>query len=270
MERIKLAIEKARKTNPGQKPRRASVVQSLVIEDEGLEDLNYSSTEVVNLDLAHLAKNRILAFNKNDPSSWMFDILRTKVLQKMEENGWKTLAITSPTPECGKTVVATNLAMSIAHQSNKTTMLVDFDLRRPKIKSYLGLAREKSLNDVLASKAEISEAMVNPGIPRMVVLPTNTPVKNSSEVLSSKMVTNIIRDLRDRYDERIVIFDLPPMLNADDAMAVLPQIDCVLLIVGNGQCTKREIEDSLRHLPDTNLLGVVLNKGDIPTKQYYY
>jgi Mrp family chromosome partitioning ATPase len=85
-------------------------------------------------------------------------------------------------------------------------------------------------------------------------------------------VQRLIKEIRERYEERIVIFDLPPLLNADDAMAVLPQIDCVLMVVANGMSSSREIEDSLRQLPATNLLGTVLNKvqGGFQSYDYYY
>lgn len=272
MERIKQAIDKAKKQDG--KPV-ARVVRQVVhpenLSSGGEEtEIRYVTTEIVPLDHVHLERHRVVAYNKNNPNGWMFDILRTQVLQRMAEKGWRTIAITSPSPEAGKTVVSINLAMSIAHQTQRTAMLVDFDLRRPKVKHYLGLNRDKSLNDVLAGEAELSEAMVNPEIPRLVVLPTNRPVAKSSEVLSSRKVSNMITELRERYKERIVIFDLPPVLAADDAIAVLPQIDCVLMVVGNGMSSKREIEDSMRHLQGCNILGVVMNKAELPAKAAYY
>lgn len=277
MERIKQAIDKAKKrrsteastpvqTHPDS--RAASFAPQLAQEPDEL-DVNYKQTRVVKLQTEQLEKNHIVAFNKNDPRSMNFDLLRTHVLQKMKENGWRTLAITSPTPGAGKTVVAINLAMSIAHQTDKTAMLVDFDLRRPKIGAYLGIHAEKSLNDLLYGAAELTDVLVNPDMPRFVVLPTNSPVKKSSEILSSKKIAGLIRELRERYESRIVIFDLPPLLITDDAIALLPQIDCVLMVMANGMSTKREIEDSLRLLPAANLIGTVLNKAEIEPRSYY-
>jgi len=187
----------------------------------------------------------------------------------MEANGWRTVAITSPTPEAGKTVVSINLAMSIAHQTEKTAMLVDFDLRRPKIAAYLGLPPGKSLNEVLDGDAEVQEALVNPGLARLVVLPTNRPVPKSSETLSSRKVGKLVQELRERYAERVVIFDLPPLLNVDDAMSILPQIDCVLMVVANGMSSQAELEDCMRLLPSANVVGVVLNKAEVEAKTYY-
>jgi hypothetical protein len=277
MERIKQAMEKVSKkdsrgskSSPIHQSNHYLITPTPSQSHEELENVSYTQTRIVKLNLDHLEKHRIVAFNKNDTMSMNFDILRTHVLQKMEENGWRTLAITSPTAESGKTVISINLAMSIAQQTNKTAMLVDFDLRRPKIGSYMGIPMEKSMNDLLDGTADLQDVLVNPDMPRLVVLATKSQVKNSSETLSSRKISDLIKDLRRRYESRIVIFDLPPVLGADDAIALLPQIDCVLMVVANGMTTKREIEDSLRLLPASTLIGTVLNKAEITPSTYYY
>lgn len=234
-----------------------------------LNALSYVHTKIVPLWTEHLERNRIVAYNKNSNMGRAFDLLRTQVLNIMEENGWRTLAITSPTPEAGKTVLAINLAMSIAHHTTKTALLVDFDLRRPKVGACLGLSMEKSLNEFLAGEAELADVLVNPTLPRFVVLPTREPIPLSTEVLSSPVVSHLISDLRERYNSRIVIFDLPPLLSSDDVITVLPKFDCVLLVVANGMNSKKEIEECLHHLGTANLIGTVLNKGEPPNRSYY-
>ena len=189
----------------------------------------------------------------------------------MLKNGWRTMAITSPIPDCGKTIVSINLAMSIAHHTDRTAMLVDFDLRRPTVFKYLGLSSGPTLNDVLSGDASIAESLVNPGLDRFVILPTAMPVKYPSEVLSSRKVTNLISEFRDRYAERIVIFDLPPLLGTDDAMIMLAQVDCVLVVVGNGMVSKTDLAESMRYVDQDKLLGTVLNKVKNPqSKSDYY
>lgn len=273
MERIKKAIEKVNKQHLGGADRLIQwhpVVQFQKTQTQNeLEKIDYTHTRVTDLQLDHLEKNRIVAFNKNDAMSMNFDLLRTQVLQKMVENNWRTLAITSPTPQAGKTVVAINLAMSIAQQTNKTAMLVDFDLRRPRIGAYLGIQMEKSLNDLLHGTADLPEVLVNPGIPRLVVLAPQNSVKKSSEMLSSQKIADLIKDLRERYESRIVIFDLPPVLIIDDALALLPQVDCILMVVANGMSTKLEIEESLQHIPAAKLIGTIFNKAEIMPMDYY-
>lgn len=149
---------------------------------------DYVQTKVVPLRAEHLERHRIVAYNKNSNMSGPIDLLRTQVLKAMEENGWRTLAITSPTPEAGKTVLAINLAMSIAHHTTKTALLVDFDLRRPKVGSSLGLPMDKALNELLADEAGLEEVLVNPTLPRFVVLPTRVPIPLSTEVLSLSLI----------------------------------------------------------------------------------
>ena len=247
MERIKHAVEKARRLHadsmagsmdggmPVQRPR------NIIASNSDIGTVHYRHTRVVPLAAEHLEQQRIIGHDKSHPASPAFDLLRTQVLQKMDENGWRTLAVTSPNAEAGKTTVAINLAMSIAHQTQKTAMLVDFDLRKPRVSEYLGLPEHLSLNDVLDGSASVPEALVNPDLPRLVVLPTQRPLAHPAEILSSAKIDNLIAELREYYDTRIVIFDLPPLLNTDDAIAVLPKIDCVLLVVGEGMSSKREI-----------------------------
>jgi len=276
MERIKAAIQKAKETQKqsGKKsdhngdPKSRKAVE-LDPQKNGLESLVYDKTKVIKLDQKHLEDNRIIAHNKNNLLSSSFDLLRTQVLRLMQENGWKTLAITSPNPEAGKTVVSIDLAMSIAQHTEKSAMLVDFDFRRPKVARYLGLELETSINDYIERDVPVENILINPGLPRLVMLASNKPIKNSAEVLASRKIENLINDVKTRYEERVVIFDLPPILNSDDAITILPKIDCVIMIVANGMSAQHEIEDSLRYLHETNLLGVVMNKSEENLKTYY-
>lgn len=288
MERIKLAIEKARAGIQDPDLGKAPVLQEVrgpeVASRSSLTSLRskapqasvdpvaveYRHTAVLALDESHLARERVVSHHKSHPASWAFDVLRTQVLQKMQENGWRTLAITSPSVASGKTLVSVNLALSIAQQTDRTALLVDFDLRRPSVARTLGLNRPVSLNDVLDGRADVSDALVNPGIERLVVLPTNQPVARASEVLSSAKVGSLISDLRERYSDRIVIFDLPPVLFADDVMTVLPRIDCVLMVVGSGVSSKDEIEEAMNRLSKANVLGTVLNMDQAPAQNAYY
>lgn len=286
MERIKLAIEKAKAAEVDSVRPDVSLLRKVrdwepAAGESGaahnreatpsdLASLEYVQTATVSMDAAHLERHKIISHQKNHPAGWAFDVLRTQVLQKMDENGWRTLAITSPSVESGKSVVAINLAMSIAQQTNRTALLVDFDLRRPSVARYLGLNRPLSLNDFLEGRVDVADALVNPGVERFVVLPTNRPVARASEVLSSAKAGNLIRDLRERYSDRIVIFDLPPVLAADDVMTVLPRIDCVLMVVGSGASTQSEVEESMNRVSKANLLGVVLNKDESPVQNAYY
>ncbi len=273
MEKIKAALAKVKakrrgKTKADSFPRR--LISNVKKVNHDIAEINYTTTAVVKLDEGHLERNRIVSHLIHNANSSIFDSLRTQVLQKMEENNWQSIAIVSPTPESGKTLVSINLAMSIARLPQKTAILVDFDLRRPKVASCLGIHTEKSMNEYLEGKANIEDILINPTIQRLVVMPTMNPISRASEELSSSKVAALIVELKERYESRIVVFDLPPLLNADDTMIVLPQVDCVLMVVANGVSTPTEIEDSLHLIPKDKLVGVVYNKAEEENKAYYY
>jgi protein-tyrosine kinase len=285
MERIKEAIEKAKKqraagnegafpiTRGDGKSHELASPPAIAQPDQGIStdrEIRYLRTPVVEVDATHLENQRIVAHQKSHPASWAFDLLRTQVLQKMDENGWRTLAVTSPTMESGKTVVAVNLAIGIAQQTNRTALLVDMDLRRPRIAASLGLRAEVSLNQVLTGSSRVEEALVNPGIPRLVVLPTRQPIPGSAELLGSGKVAGLMAELRSRYSDRVIVVDLPPVLAADDVLAMLSRVDCVLMVVGNGSSTRKEIDEAMNRLSKSHLLGVVLNKDDAPSGNAYY
>jgi hypothetical protein len=279
MERIKLAIERARQqaggssdvlvpaaeagTHPaGQTPGTAASPEHASLG---------AAVDLLPLDPVHLEKHRIVALDPANPYRREFDLLRTQVLQKMQDRGWRTIAITSPSVQSGKTVVAVNLALSIAQHPSRTALLVDFDLRRPQVAASLGLPQGDSLNDVLEGKSDLRDAIIHAGLPKFLVLPTHKRVAGAAELLASDKVAKIISGLRDHYPQRVIIFDMPPITAVDDVIAVLPRMDCVLLVVGSGSSTRRELEEAQRHLGRSNLLGVVVNKvAEQPVLNDYY
>lgn len=254
MERIKQALQKARsEPNQGLQPiRRVGPAVSSAASAS-------SRTRQVDLDLSTLESSRIVALDRRNPVAARFDVLRTKLLQRMDDSGWRTLALTSPSARSGATVVATNLAISIARQPDRTALLVDFDLRSPGLARCLGLKGGRSVNDVLGARACFADALVHPNIPRLVIAPAYGPEADCAESLSSERTRSMLREIRDRYADRIIIFVLPPLLGTDDALAVMPLVDCVLLVVGDGLCTQQEVAESLRQIPGEKLIGTVLN-----------
>lgn len=269
MERIKQAIEKVKEQNKtaGLNSLGGKVKKINAFGNE-VDDFSYSNTKTVELDAAHLEKNRIIVYDQQDVKSHIFDILRTKILSKMQENGWKTIAVTSPTQGCGKTVISVNLAISMARYNDFSIMLADFDLKKPEVSRNLGLITKHSIMDYFEDRVKLEDMLVNPGVPRLVVLPNNKAYKDSSALMSSRKMTSFVEEVKDRYASRIIIFDLPPLLATDDAIAFLPNVDCVLLVVGNGMCSKSEIEESMRLLNPKKMLGTVLNKSDDEWRGY--
>jgi capsular exopolysaccharide synthesis family protein len=206
-----------------------------------------------------MERHRVVAQRKRDADADIFRILRTKVLQLMGRHNFRTLAITSPNYGDGKTTVATNLALSLALDVNQTVLLVDLDLRKPDLHRRLGITSEVGLADYILHGANISDCMVKPSIERVVVLPSTKTIEESSELLGTPKMVKLAQELKERYADRIVIYDMPPLLTQDDTIAFLPNVDCVLLVVRDGKTPTEDLKHCLYLLGDTNVLGTVLN-----------
>lgn len=223
--------------------------------------IKYTKTRQVTLDDEVLALNRVIAGNVADPQVEAYRQLRSHVLTAMDRKEWNTLAITSPQEGVGKTTTSVNLAISISREMNHTVMLVDLDLRKPRVAATLGLDIEKGIVDHLTGGEPIENILLNPGYPRFVVLPGLPQGKHVSELLSSPEMKLFMNDATRRYPNRIIIFDLPPLLRNDDAMVFVPNADACLLVVEDGATTPDDLERSLELLKDVELLGTILNKA---------
>lgn len=233
-----------------------------------LDEILYSHTRQIDVPQKVLYENRIIAGNRNDPRSISFQILRTQILREMHRKGWNSLAITGAIDGVGKSLVATNLAISISLDVNQTVLLVDFDLRKPTLHKNFGYTPEYGLIDCLVDGVDIKEVLVNPGFKRLTLLPGKGTSNESSEILSSPRTKEIINEMKRKYSDRIILFDLPPLLNIDDAMVFLPNVDAAILVVENGRNTKSEVQKSIALLKATNLIGTVLNKSEEEVKAY--
>jgi Mrp family chromosome partitioning ATPase len=277
MEQIRQAVERAKASGMP-----AAEVQSRmgISRPRHSSDLSASRPEVsaqdkikeVELNRNHLESHRIIAHNAADPRSNCFDMLRTQILQSMDKQNWQFLAVTSPTPGCGKTVTAVNLALSIACQPERSVLLVDMDLPRPHVASTLGVRCQHGLLSVLDGRVALSDAMIQARIDnyRFVVLPTETPILGSSELIVSRAMSSLLQAIKRDFRTWTVILDMPPMLSSDDVIAMLPQIDCVLLVAAVGNSTVSEIKECNRHLQTTEVVRLVLNKSAESTTRYKY
>ena len=235
-----------------------------------IESIRYIKTRVVSIDPDVLRENLLVMGLYNDPRSDIFRVLRTNILRQLRDNNWNNFAITSTTPNAGKTFVSINLAMAIALEGNQTVILVEADFRHPSIAQYLGIPIEFGIADYLMGKVCLEEVLINPSFKGLVVLPGREAQLNSSELMSSPKMMELLQEIKSRYESRIIIFDTPPLLIADDAMLLLPYIDGAVLVVEDGKNTSEELQHSIHILEQTNLLGLVLNKSRQSSMLYQY
>ncbi len=266
MEKIKQAIEKARLQQRGntdaEKEHRNESSQAGSDAPESSEPrINYSKTRVVPLNKGALSRNRIVLGEENDEASTAYNILRTQVDQRLAAKQWNSLAITSASANQGKTLTAINLSIALAREIHRTVLLVDADLRNPSIHERFEISPTYGLVDYLLDDVPVSDILVNPGIERLVLLPAGRAVTNSSELVSSPKMVRLTEELKSRYPSRIVVFDLPPLLSADDTLAFSPYVDTTLLVVEDGESTREELVRAVEMLEGVHLLGTVLNKS---------
>jgi len=242
----------------------------------GLLDVN--NLRRVNVDWETFKANRLLTQDPTvrHPAQGAYRMLRTRLMQSMRSNGWRVLGISSIGPDEGKTYTAINLAISIVAEMDQEAILVDLDLQRPSVYTQLGIdaGEFKSLSDYLEDGTQnLGDLLVSPGIERLGVLLSANPLQGSSDLLSSTRGKELFAELRGRMPpEAVIIVDLPPLLVADDALAVSPMLDALLLVVAEGQAERSDVAEARQMLQEFNLVGTVLNKSiekDSKRAQYY-
>ena len=221
--------------------------------------IEYTQTRVVQPDPRHLASELVIA-GIDDERSEVYRQLRTQVLRKMREQGWRKLAISSPNSHAGKSLTALNLAISMSKEVNQTVLLIDLDLRNPTIARKLGIEVELDLIDYIEGRAELKDVLVNPGFERLVVLPNSHRATHRSELLSSPRMSAFMQEIVERYDSRLIIFDLPAVLDDDDMLMFAPFADALLMVIEEGVSQRADLERALNLMHGTPLLGTVLNK----------
>lgn len=250
----------------------APVLQAVTPQPQNvrLSELRYTRTRVKPVSRRTLDRYRLVAGESHNSTADRYRMLRGQVLRRLSQSGARTLGIVGANIGAGKSLTAANLAISLALDPNHTVLLVDFDLRRPIQHRFFDLHEGPALADFFDGDADLADCLVSPGIGHLVVLPAGRPVVNSSEVLASKQTAELIRELGSRYPDRIVIFDLPPLLIGDDALVVLESIHSALLVVREGQSQAGEIQACLSLLEGHKLLGTVLNCSQDDDLYPYY
>ena len=233
-------------------------------------EIHYTYTRKVAVDMDSLRRYRLTVNGSDETLGEAYKLLRTHVLHRTKREGRNTLMVTSPLPNEGKTLTTINLAIAISQKVGQTVLLVDGDLRNPSIHRYLDLPSGPGLVDYLISGYPIAESLVHPeGLANLVVLPAGKSTTEATELLSSPLMVDLVKELKHFYPDRYVLFDLPPLLYADP-LAFAPLVDGIILVVEAGSTPREEIVRALEMLKEFPVLGFVLNKMDTMSLSYDY
>ena len=221
------------------------------------------------LEPAVAERERILPPGAGGPYGAPYKMLRTQVLKRMDKLGATVLAVLSPTEGAGKTLTAINLAIAIAAERTRTVVLVDLDLRNPSIHNRLGLEPELGIDTCLQFRRSIFDAAVRlAGYERLVVIPAQNAVEESSELMGEANAA-AFQELRGNDPNRIVIVDLPPVLQADDALVFSRYAQAGLMVVDEGYTRRDDVSRAITLLHDMSIVGTVLNGSREPVDAPY-
>ena len=219
----------------------------------------YNEPPFVELDAEHLEANGIVGLNKKDPRERPFNLLRTQLMKRTAGTG-KLVGITSAMPGAGKSLMAVNLAISLAKLARWPVVLVDLDFRRGSVANYLGLKCKEGVSSVLEGTVDINSIALRAGCPNLTILPVVPSDESGSLLLSSESFDNLLADVRSRVGEGIAIFDLPPVFADDDAMIATQKLDGYLFVVDTGVTPALQVTHSIERLKPATCLGTVLNR----------
>ena len=283
MSRLKKALEKAKKEFPNielYKTKKQSLSDSFkpeespVFEEERpnlrrVAKIDFTQTKIQPVSHNVLKKNKILALFSNYMISDQIKALRTQILKKLEKIGSNTLMITSANPGEGKTFTSINLGVSIAQELDRTVIIIDADLKNPAhdhcdfSSDFFGIDVEKGLADVLLGNVQLADVLINPGIDKLTILPGGYFLHNSSELLGSPQMESLVKDIKSRYKDRIVIIDTPAILSCADPAVISKFAENVLFVVEEEKTSAEDIRQSMKYLSDANIIGMIINKSKL-------
>ena len=199
----------------------------------------------------------------------LFKVLRTNLLFPAEGKPPRVILVTSALQGDGKSFISSNLAVIIAQGVEEHVLLIDADIRSPMLNRYFGIGTVEGLSDFLSKDGDISTILHKTKIPKLSILPAGKPPLNPAELLASKKMRALLQEVRERYDDRYIIIDSPPLSIAAETSAISNYVDGVIFVVRSGKTPRDEIRDAIEQIGREKVLGIVLNDSEQSLKKYY-
>jgi len=273
--KLRKALEKAKKSR-GQEfahPEKFTMAAAGKLPEDDWKPPQYSESVQLQLDATKLLRNRCVCVASDAPQLDAYKVLRTKIQQMTRDKGWNTVMITSAQAGEGKTLTTINLALTFSKAYNQTIMLVDCDLRNQNVHKILGLDSHSGLGDYLADNVPLPELIIWPGIDKLTLISGGRAIQNSAELLGSHRMASLVQEMRARYSDRYILFDVAPILVGADALAMAPYVDCIVMVVEEGRTSMRDVQQAVEAIPHEKFLGFVMNRQKSSTARgdrYYY
>jgi capsular exopolysaccharide synthesis family protein len=195
--------------------------------------------------------------------------IRTNIMFSGADKPFKVLVVSSPNPREGKTTTVMYLGTTMA-QSGQRVLLIDSDMRRPRLHQSTGISRTRGLSNLVLREADFDDVIKTTDIPNLFVLPCGPLPPNPAELLMTKAFADTLAELSRRYDR--ILLDSPPVLAVTDAVVLAKQADGIILVAKAGKTIRDDVKRAARQFSDVdaNIVGVVLNELDVRDRGYGY
>jgi|GEM_PF-1220389 len=258
------------KESPKIIPSPPAPAENRVITEVGPEPENKSVKRRRNISEINAVDNNLVSLL--DPLSYeaeQFKMLRTNLLFPVSGKAPRSILITSTVPGEGKSFVASNLAIAIAQDIDRYVLVVDCDLRRPKVHTQFGFGDVPGLSDYLTNGIALSDLLINTRVNKLTILPAGKPPPNPAELLSSEKMSALIEEITQRYRDRMIIIDSPPPKLTAESSFLARQVDGIILVVSYGKTRKDDVKELVGKLGKDKILGSVINRFDMRSLGYY-
>lgn len=195
--------------------------------------------------------------------------IRTKILFSSAELAPKVIMFTSSMAQEGKTTTSANLAVTMAQAGSKV-LLIDCDLRRPRVHHLLGINRDIGITNVLVGNSDLNDVIAETAIPNLYAIACGPIPPNPSELLGAKQMGKTLDTLSEKFDR--IIIDTPPISAVTDAVVMAKYVEGVVMVIRANRTKYELIQSALKNLASINaiILGAVLNDVDMEKNAYYY
>jgi protein-tyrosine kinase len=234
------------------------------------------SSAILRIDRDHLRLQGIIPPDgARTPVAECIRLIKSQLLMNMakikSDSPANVIMVTSSLPAEGKTFTAINLAISIAQDRERRVLLVDADVAKPSIPTRLGLKVERGLMDVLDRGIDVANVLCRLDIGNLSFIPAGTTHRHATELLASDKMRVLVQEMAERYDDRVIIFDSPPLLAVSESSVLANHMGQIVVVVEAEKTPQGALMDALGRIDDTSkIAGMVLNKGPGTRRGYGY
>ena len=239
----------------------------LVVEEPEVKQARQIASDLISEQ--KFSDSLIMLSSPDSADAETFKVLRGQILFPKDRKVPRSMLVTSTFPAEGKSYVAANLAATLALSIDEYVLLVDTDLRRPRLHRMFGYSKVQGLHEYLVGGCKLEELVLKSGIDKLSILPAGKPPRNPTELLSSSMMVKFLDEVKERYQDRFVIIDSPPSNVATEGKFLAQYVDGIIFVVMANKTPRKDIEKAIDNLGRDKILGIVFNGYEQVRKNYH-